>query len=300
MKYSFIVFLMCWSAALQAQKAHLIEAFSNLIDRTWVATGTWTDGSAFKQEITFNLELEKQLVTTKSDGFIDDQQTRWGRRNHGIRQWNDDEKTIKFWEFDVFGGVTSGIVKAINQNIYYHYSYGEGDEKMTLTDAWEYMDENTYQFKVGILENGIWLSIFLETKFVALPKYTGARIDLDAILAQTKQFSDTYKLGDHMAVSMFYTPDGKIMPGGSSIIQGRADIAEHWKLSKGVTIQNHVVHPTEIHIQEDIAYDYGYYQGESQTANGDIHPFKGKYVIVWKKLNGIWLIDIDIWNHVND
>lgn len=132
--------------------------------KTWVAKGNWGDGSKFKQETTFSYSLDSTLVIANSKGFTNKEHTQYGNRNHGIRKFDAASNTHKFWEFDVFGGVTEGNMVFEGKNIYYHYVYG-GD---ILTDAWEYEDANSYLFKVGKYENGLWKQVYLETKFVAI------------------------------------------------------------------------------------------------------------------------------------
>ena len=98
----------------------------------------------------------------ESIGFVDKAQTKLGPRNHGVRQFDEETNTIKFWEFDVFGGLTKGTVFAEGKNILYQYKYGNS----VVTDMWEYVDDATYNFKVGNYENGKWKQVYLSTKFV--------------------------------------------------------------------------------------------------------------------------------------
>ncbi len=143
-------------------QANELSVFDNLIHKTWSAEGRWeNNGPQFKQEITFQFDLENTIIIADSKGFIDKEQTKFGHRNHGIRQYDKASNTIKFWEFDVFGNVTSGTVFAEGKNIIYQYKYGES----VLTDMWEYVDESTYNFKVGTYNNGTWEQIYLNTVF---------------------------------------------------------------------------------------------------------------------------------------
>lgn len=105
--------------------------------------------------------LNNTIVIVNSTGFIDKKQTELGLRNHGIRQFDKASDGIKFWEFDVFGGLTEGIVLSQGKNIFYQYNYGGS----LVTDMWEYVDDNTYNFKVGDYEDGVWKQIYLNTKF---------------------------------------------------------------------------------------------------------------------------------------
>jgi len=140
-----------------------LSIFDNLIGKTWKADGNWNNGSEFKQEKTFEYSLDSTIVIVNSIGFIDQERTKLGKRNFGIRQYDKKSDSIKFWEFDVFGGLTTGIVFAKDKNLYYQYEYG-GSE---ITNMWEYVNDTTYNFKVGIWKNETWEQILLNTKFIA-------------------------------------------------------------------------------------------------------------------------------------
>lgn len=140
-----------------------LDFFDNLINKNWQAEGNWTDGSKFKQEIEFQYSLDGTLVLVKSKGFTNKEQTAYGERNHGIRKYDSKSDTVRFWEFDVFGGVTEGIVTTKGKDIIYSYKYGE----TTVTDYWGYVDANTYNFTVGDYVNGNWTKTYLSTQFTA-------------------------------------------------------------------------------------------------------------------------------------
>ena len=95
-----------------------------------------------------------------------------------------------------------------------------------------------------------------------------------------------------------YTKDAKIFPQRGKIIEGVADIINYWTLPEGVKTMNHKITPSEITIVGDTAYDYGYYQGETLQANGEKSAWKGKYVIVWKRVGAEWKMYLDIWNSI--
>ena len=139
-----------------------LSIFNNLIDKTWSAEGQWeNNGPKFKQEVHFSFNLEGSIVIANSKGYINKEQTKFGDRNHGIRQYDQSAKAIKFWEFDVFGNVTKGTVFAEGKNIIYQYQYGDS----VITDMWEYVNDSTYNFKVGSYSNGTWEQVYLSTVF---------------------------------------------------------------------------------------------------------------------------------------
>lgn len=166
MKNIITIFLIAFTPIVaMAQKGNL-SIFDNLINKTWKAEGNWGDGSKFHQQTTFEYDLEKAIITAKSKGYIDKKQTQIGDRNLGIRKFDTVSKTIKFWEFDAFGGVTEGKVFAEGKNIVYQYKYGES----LVTDMWEYVNDNTYNFKVGAYEDGTWKQLYLSTQFIKQTK----------------------------------------------------------------------------------------------------------------------------------
>lgn len=130
-------------------------------------------------------------------------------------------------------------------------------------------------------------------------KTSGNAADVDAILKNIDQFSKSYMDEDYEALARAYAPDARILPPSADIIRGRQAIKKRWQLPADVDVPLHKITPTEITINGNYAYDVGYYEGRSRKA-GKEYPFKGKYVIVWKKIEGQWKIYMDIWNSVSD
>ena len=154
-----------------------LSMFDNLVGKTWKAEGLWGNGSKFIQETEFNYALDGSVVLSESIGFVDENQTELGRRNHGIRQYDNKTNTVKFWEFDVFGGLTKGTVSIEGKSIMYQYEYGDSK----LTDLWEFVNDSTYNFKVGEYKNGTWSQIYLSTQFVQIN-----RPDIGAVFSIAK------------------------------------------------------------------------------------------------------------------
>ncbi|MGK0364555.1 MAG: ketosteroid isomerase-like protein [Saprospiraceae bacterium] len=126
--------------------------------------------------------------------------------------------------------------------------------------------------------------------------YTGKQKDIQQILKNIDAFSQAYMNGEAETMANAYTSDGKIFPGRADIIGGTKDLKSFWTLSEGVKVLYHKIRPVEINIVKRTAYDFGYYEGKTQRADGSTSSFKGKYVIVWKKVEKDWKIYLDIWN----
>ena len=122
--------------------------------------------------------------------------------------------------------------------------------------------------------------------------------EIQSILTKVDSFSSYYMSGNYEALANSYTEDGKIFPPGDTVISGTGAIQEKWIPPKIVKIRNHEVKPEEIIIIENTAYDWGYYSVTIEEGEEITRYFQGKYVIVWKKVEGDWKIYLDIWNRV--
>ncbi len=143
----------------------VFAALGNLVGGKWVSEGTWGNGSPFRQEHIYRWGPGEAFVTVRTFGFIDDDQTTFGPRNEGIRAWDDQEGVAKFWEFDRFGGISTGIVGLDGDELYYEYVYEIGGETQTLRDSWTRVDDNRYTFKVGSVADGEWTAVYITTEF---------------------------------------------------------------------------------------------------------------------------------------
>ena len=126
--------------------------------------------------------------------------------------------------------------------------------------------------------------------------YTGKQKDIQQILTNIDAFSQAYMNSDAETIANAYTTDGKIFPNRMDIIAGTEDLKKYWTVSDEVKVLHHKITPLEIKIVKKTAYDYGYYEGKTQRADGSVSAWKGKYVIVWKKVGKEWKIYLDAWN----
>ncbi len=156
---SFILSICCWFT-LFAQ--HSLSGFDNLVNKTWKTETQWDSNHPFFQEITFEYALDSTIILTKTKGYIDEEQTKIGDRNFGIRQYDKAKQAIYFVEFDTFGGKTEGSVHIENNNLTYTYIYGD----VELTEKWIYVNPTTYGYTIGIWKNDKWDTIYLESQFI--------------------------------------------------------------------------------------------------------------------------------------
>ncbi len=140
------------------------------------------------------------------------------------------------------------------------------------------------------------LSLLLWLGAQSVPAQTAAQ-DKAAILQQAKAFSKAFMEKDTNKIMEIYTQDASIFPNRRKIISDREAIRKYWSFNPKVKNLHHKLVPEKVEIVGNTAYDYGYYEGTTQY-NGKQNNFQGKYVVVWKKVQGTWKMHLDIWNRV--
>lgn len=126
----------------------------------------------------------------------------------------------------------------------------------------------------------------------------GPASETKSILNNIRQFSEFVMHQQPEKVAMAYTADARLFPMNSDILIGRKAIQEYWTPSGPNRTVYHKISPEAIEVIGDTAYDYGYYEGKTLREDGTEVPWKGKYVIVWKKIDQQWLIYLDCWNPI--
>ena len=114
-----------------------------------------------------------------------------------------------------------------------------------------------------------------------------------AIDAANKKFIAAFNKKDAAGVASTYSPDANAFPPNAPILKGRAAIQKMWQdvINSGITSISLVT--TEVESGGNIAYESGTY--EMKTQDGKVAD-KGKYCVVWKNVNGQWMLHRDIWS----
>jgi uncharacterized protein (TIGR02246 family) len=115
----------------------------------------------------------------------------------------------------------------------------------------------------------------------------------EAIQARNRQLEATFMRGDARAVSTFYTEDAMLLPTGSEPIQGTVGIADFWDAVLHMGIKEVKIETREVDAQGATAIELGEY---SLRADGGQLIDRGKYVVIWKLVQGEWKLHRDIWN----
>ncbi len=144
----------------------------------------------------------------------------------------------------------------------------------------------------------LWTCLLSIPLLLPAQQFYGEQAEIDAILSKVRQFSQFVMQSDYDGIAGTYTLDGKIFPNNADIITGFEAIKKRWTLPEGIRISYHKIKPLEIRVLGEFAHDHGYYEGTTIRADGSTSDWKGKYVVVWQKVDGQWLMYLDIWNRI--
>jgi uncharacterized protein (TIGR02246 family) len=115
----------------------------------------------------------------------------------------------------------------------------------------------------------------------------------DAIVAVEKTFMAAYNGGNAPSLAALYTPDGQIMPPNTEAVAGHPALENLFRSfwNEGYTVIE--LETVEAEGSGDIAYEVGKY-----TLSGEAGkvPDHGKYIVVWRKVDGHWKLHRDIFN----
>ena len=166
MKHLFTVvfsYLILHASYAQDDEANPLAILEPLMGKTWAIEANWGGGSLFKQELFVEYGLQDQVIYSYTKGFINSERTEFGDRSFGIRKYDKESDKLLFWEFDTFGGVTTGEIIPNGRDLWFVYSYGES----VIADIWEYLDDETYAFRVVSYNDGEIGDVYLKGAYKA-------------------------------------------------------------------------------------------------------------------------------------
>jgi len=136
---------------------------------------------------------------------------------------------------------------------------------------------------------------FLVSCTTAPPPDTTAE-DLQAIKAVSEQVINANNQGDAAATAAYYTEEAKRLPPNSPMIVGRENIQASIQAALDAGAGNLHITMIELSVSGDMAHEVGKYTLTIQPEEGEAISDSGKYVTIWKRVNGSWKIDVLIFN----
>lgn len=114
-----------------------------------------------------------------------------------------------------------------------------------------------------------------------------------AIEAQNQQFSAAIQKGDAAAVTAMYSPDAELFPPNAQVVSGHDAIQKLWQSFIDGGVASLKLTTRDVQSAGGWAWESGTYD----LAGKDGQPLdNGKYVVVWKQVQGKWHLHRDIWN----
>jgi len=109
-------------------------------------------------------------------------------------------------------------------------------------------------------------------------------------------FMESFNQGDIKTLAGNYTDDAKLYPSNSDVVTGAEAIEGFWNSVLNMGIKKAWMETVSAESFGDIAIEEGRYK---LFVDGDIVADQGKYLVTWKKVDGKWKIQRDIWNTNN-
>jgi uncharacterized protein (TIGR02246 family) len=137
----------------------------------------------------------------------------------------------------------------------------------------------------------------LVSSHAALAQSVDLAAEEAAIRALNVEWVAAVAAQDAAGNAAFYAPDGAIMPPGGAMAQGPDAVAQVWQSFFDLPGFVLTFEPTYIEVSAagDLAYDIGTYSLAFDSDQGPVQD-NGKYVVVWKKVDGVWKVAADIFN----
>jgi ketosteroid isomerase-like protein len=106
-------------------------------------------------------------------------------------------------------------------------------------------------------------------------------------------FAATFTKGDAAGVAAMYAADAQLFPPESDIVTGGAAIQKVWQGVIDSGVKGMKLTTLDVVESGDLAAESG--KAELHGADGPVLE-SGKYLVVWKRVDGRWKILRDIWN----
>ena len=113
------------------------------------------------------------------------------------------------------------------------------------------------------------------------------------IVEANEVFADLFNAHKGEDIGKLYTENGRLFPSNSPVIEGQEAIGQFWNAVFGMGIDNATL--TTVHVEsfESTAIEEGAYKLFDANSN---QLDEGKYIIIWKNIDGQWRLDRDIFS----
>ncbi len=117
-----------------------------------------------------------------------------------------------------------------------------------------------------------------------------SRQDIDNV---NQRLSQAVQDGDAAAAAALYTEDGKFLAPNAEFFSGRDAIQGFFQGAIDGGIKGLNLTTLELEIQGDTAHEVGTYE---LVADGGVVADSGKFIVIWKRVDGRWQLHRDMIN----
>jgi uncharacterized protein (TIGR02246 family) len=115
--------------------------------------------------------------------------------------------------------------------------------------------------------------------------------------AANKAFLDAFNRGDIAAAMGVYTEDATILPPNADMMKGKAAITAFWQGARDMGVKEAKLETVELTpMGDETACEIGKYVLKIHPEEGEAFTDHGKYMMIWKLVDGSWKWDSDAWN----
>ena len=118
--------------------------------------------------------------------------------------------------------------------------------------------------------------------------------DVAAIQALNDKWDAAFNKGDAEALAAMYAADAYVLPPGAELVRGRAAIQNFWGGAVQQLGDAKLTTVDVLKLGPSAAREIGTFSFKTKDATPQ--EVAGKYVVVWRKIGGKWLLATDIWN----
>ncbi len=119
-----------------------------------------------------------------------------------------------------------------------------------------------------------------------------SQTDLDELKAMEGVWQSAYDANDAAVISAVYSDNGALLPPNSESVNGQAALENYFRdfQATGMRIE---IRDTEAYMHGDVGYTLGAY---TITSADGAAIDKGKYIAIWRFIDGTWRMHRDIFN----
>jgi uncharacterized protein (TIGR02246 family) len=115
----------------------------------------------------------------------------------------------------------------------------------------------------------------------------------DTIVAANEVFMTRFRQRDAAGMAALYTEDGQVMPPNADFVTGREGIQVFWQALMDMGIQEALIETGEVEDHGETLIEVSRF---TLHGEGGAELDRGKYIVIWKRVDGEWKLHRDIFN----